>query len=114
MRIFHETGSKTEGRGGLHILTWDRAKVRRSQYGRARGLKCASKVLRRDHLLVNFEPLGLTPACCTQRCLFGILFNQTEIGLYLAFFDSFGTVNGQSPFAVPNQSVHGEYNLISV
>ena len=37
-----------------------------------------------------------------------------EIRLYLPSTDRFGTVNGQCPFGVPNQSVHGEYNLISV
>ena len=34
----------------------------------------------------------------TQRNIFGILLNQTEIGLYLPFSVSFGTANGQCPF----------------
>ena len=46
--------------------------------------------------------------------LFEILLNQTEIRLYLTFSDWFGTVNGHCPFAVPNQSKNGKYNLISV
>ena len=49
-----------------------------------------------------------------QRKLFGILLNQTEIRLYLPCTDWFGTANGQCPFAVPNQSENGKYNLVSV
>ena len=49
-----------------------------------------------------------------QRNLFEIALNQTEIRLYLPFSDSFGTENGQCPFAVPNHSEDGRYNLISV
>ena len=50
----------------------------------------------------------------TQRNLFEILSNQTEIRLYLPFSDWFGTANGQCPFAAPNQSENRKYNLISV
>ena len=50
----------------------------------------------------------------TLRNLFEILLNQPEIRLYLPSFDWFGTANGHCPFAVPNQSENGEYNLISV
>ena len=50
----------------------------------------------------------------TQRNIFGILLNQTEIRLYLLFSDWFGTANRHCPFAVPNQSKNGKYNLISV
>ena len=53
--------------------------------------------------------------CYTQRNLFEILLNQTEIGLYLPFSNWFVTANGQCPFAVPNQSLKMvKYNLISV
>ena len=48
-----------------------------------------------------------------REIFFEILSNQPEIRLYLPFSDWFGTANGQCPFAVPNQSVHGKYNLIS-
>ena len=34
----------------------------------------------------------------SQKNLFEILFNQTEIRLYLQFSDLFGTSNGHSPF----------------
>ena len=37
----------------------------------------------------------------TQGNLFEILLNETEIRLYLLFFDWFGTAN-ERPFAVPN------------
>ena len=49
----------------------------------------------------------------TQRNLFKILLNQTEIRLYLPYSDWFGAADGRSPFAVPNQSGNGKYNLIS-
>ena len=48
----------------------------------------------------------------TQRNHFEILLNQAEFRLYLPFFDWFGTANGR-PFAVPNQSENGKYNLNS-
>ena len=41
-------------------------------------------------------------------------FNRTQIRLYLPCTDWFGPANGHCPFAVPNQSVHGKYNLIPV
>ena len=44
------------------------------------------------------------PWYITQRNLFEILLNQTEIRLN----------SKRCPFAVPNQSVHGKYNLFSV
>ena len=50
----------------------------------------------------------------SQRNLFGILLDLTEIRLYLPCTDWFGTANGHCPFAVPNWSVHGKYNLITV
>ena len=50
----------------------------------------------------------------TQRNLFEILLNQTEIRLYLPFSDWFGTSNGLCLFAFPNQSEDSKYNLISV
>ena len=40
------------------------------------------------------------PRLCTQRNLFKILSNQTEIRLYLSFSAWFGTGNGQCAFAV--------------
>ena len=54
--------------------------------------------------------------CCWGDCknIFQISLNQTEIRFYLPFFDLFGTTNRQRPFAVPNQSENGKYNLISV
>ena len=42
----------------------------------------------------------------TQRNLFEILLNQSEIRLYLLFSDWFGTKR-TCPFAVPDQSVYG-------
>ena len=39
---------------------------------------------------------------------------QTGIRLYSPCNDWFRTANGQSPFAVPIQSLHGKYNLVSV
>ena len=50
----------------------------------------------------------------TLRDILEILMNQTEIRLYLPFSDWFRTANGHCPFAVPNQSVYGKYNPISV
>ena len=50
----------------------------------------------------------------TRRNIFEILWNQTEIILYLPFSDWFGATNGHCPFAVPNQSVHIKYIFISV
>ena len=50
----------------------------------------------------------------TQENLSEILLNQTEIRLYLPFSDLLGAANGHCPFAVPNESVHGKYNLILV
>ena len=48
---------------------------------------------------------------CTHR---EILLNQTKIRLYFPFSNWFGTTNGQCPSAVPNQTMHGKYNPISV
>ena len=45
---------------------------------------------------------------CVQRNLIEILLNQTEIRLYLSFSEWFGSTNGQFPFAILNQSVHGK------
>ena len=55
-----------------------------------------------------------TSAPCTRRNLFEIALNQTEIRLHLPCTDWFGTANGHCPFTVPNHSVYGKYNLISV
>ena len=52
--------------------------------------------------------------CYTQRDLFYILLNQTQIRLYLPCTDCFETANGRCPFDVPNQSVYGKYNLICI
>ena len=49
----------------------------------------------------------------TREIFSEILSNQTEIRLNLPCTDWFGTANGHRPFAVPNQSDNGEYNLIS-
>ena len=49
---------------------------------------------------------------CTQRNLFEILLNQTEIRLYLSCTDWFGTK--RSVRLVPNKSMRGKYNIISV
>ena len=51
---------------------------------------------------------------CTHRIFFfEILLNQPEIRLYLSFSDWLGTQT-DTYVCVPNQSVHGKYNLISV
>ena len=55
-------------------------------------------------VLKPWKCLLISPRSDTQRNLFGILLNQTEIRLYLLWIDWFGTINGQCPFAVPNQS----------
>ena len=47
---------------------------------------------------------GATLALYTQRNLFQIALNQTQIRLYLPCTDWFGTANRRSPFAIPNQS----------
>ena len=51
---------------------------------------------------------------CTQRNIYKISLNQTEIRLYLPFSDWFGAANGHYLFGVPNQSENSKYNLISV
>ena len=48
----------------------------------------------------------------TQRNLFEIIINQTEIILYFPFSDWFGATNGQCQFAVTNQTENGKYNII--
>ena len=50
----------------------------------------------------------------TKRNFHGNLSNQTEIRLYLPFSDWVWTTNEHCPFAMPNQSENGKYNLISV
>ena len=50
----------------------------------------------------------------TQRNLFEILWNEPEIRFYLPCTDWFGTANGQCPFVVPNQLLHGKYYLILI
>ena len=49
---------------------------------------------------------------CTQRNLFEILLNQTEIRLYLPYSNWFGTK--RTSVCALNQSENGKYNLISV
>ena len=49
----------------------------------------------------------------TEKYFWNII-KSNRIRLYLPFSNWFETANGQCPFAVPNQSVHGKYNLISV
>ena len=61
-----------------------------------------------------FEIYFYSDEAYTQRNNFEILSNQTDIRLYLRFSDWLGTVNGQCPFDVPNQSENGKYNLMSV
>ena len=60
------------------------------------------------HCWSNKRDLG------ADRNIFAILLYQTEIRLYLPCTDWFETENGQCPFAVPNQSENGKYNIISV
>ena len=55
---------------------------------------------------------GAGPWSCTQRNLFEILLNQTEIGLYLPFSDWFGTKRTSFWFQIHPEN--GKYNLISV
>ena len=61
----------------------------------------------------NFVHIWYDRYLYTRRNLFEILLNQTEVRFYLPISDWFVTANGR-PFAVPNQSVHDKYNLISV
>ena len=56
-----------------------------------------------------FVPVTVT---CTLTNLFEFLLIQTQIRLYLPGSDEFGTK--RMLICVPNQSVHGKYNLISV
>ena len=50
----------------------------------------------------------------TEKNIFEILLDHTEITLYLSFSDWFGRANGHCLFAVPNQSKNGKYNILSV
>ena len=60
------------------------------------------------------RPPNQTGNSTTQKNIFENLSNQTEIRLYLPCTDWVGTANEHCPFAVPNQSENGKYNLISV
>ena len=67
------------------------------------------------NLKVSDPGMTLEATCYTQRNIFQILSNQTEIRLHVPCNDRFGTGKRTLyPFAVPNQSVHGKYNLIWV
>ena len=67
-----------------------------------------------SHLLFCTDSFSRNYIFYTRRNLFGISSNQTQIRLYLPFSDWFGTTTGHCPFAVPNHSKNGKYNLISV
>ena len=73
---------------------------------------------------VVLRDANLSDGCTCDGCSFSILHaekyfpnliksNPNQI-VFTMHPDWFGTANGRCPFAVPNQSVHGEYNLISV
>ena len=82
--------------------------------------KSNGKLSARDNVTFGLEGTENGFVCLsikyTQRNLFEILLNQTEIRLYLLFSDWFGTAkqHPNSISLVPNHSENGKYNLISV
>ena len=76
---------------------------------------------------MNLEKMFTTATDCVQNSLFHVLESdsfclvpgqkinaETNDKISIRFLCVIGTAKGHYPFAVPNQSAHGKYNLISV